>query len=263
MLFIFLLGCQNTEAPKNIEPSKKEISFAKTDAFSEEKNQYLNRFSEAVAKEDKEELSKWISYPLKRKNPLPNIHNEKEFINYYSIIFDDSLKNKIIKTSFNASNSIDNYRGLGILNGAIWFDSEGKVMTINYQSQKETEKLNVIREKIKQEIHPSLKHFKENVLVCQSEKFLIRIDLMDDYSYRYSSWSLPKKINEEPDLILEKGTSEFLGTMGGIIYSFKNHSWTYNIEKINIAEKDEDTGLFLRLYKNDKMEVNQRCKEIK
>ena len=41
-----------------------------------------------ISQNNPSELAKYVDYPLKRPNPIPDIKNEKEFVAYYPNLFD-------------------------------------------------------------------------------------------------------------------------------------------------------------------------------
>lgn len=111
-------------------------------------------------------------------------------------------------------------------------------------------------------IHPSLKNYVENKVYCQTERFIIRIDKLGNSEYRYASWNKPKTVSDEPNLVLYDFEFEFYGSIGGYSYTFKNYDWSYQIERINFAENDDDTGLFLSIINNDEVKASHKCIEI-
>lgn len=223
----------------------------------------LQRLVDLVKEDKVVELSNLISYPIVRSAPVPNINNKNEFILFYQTLFDDELKQKITHTSYNLDNTIDKYTGFGILSGFIWLDGDGKIIAINYKSDQELMLKNKLHVENENKIHSSVKDWKANILMCKTEKFLIRIDLLDDESIRYISWSNTKDISTKPDLILSNGTTEYHGSMGGVTYSFKNGIWTYVIDEVIMAESEEDMGLFLRVYKNNEQIMSVETEYIK
>lgn len=202
-------------------------------------------------------------------NPVPNIRNKEEFIRYYSRVFDSAFIAKLINTKFDSTNTINHYIGFGLFNGDIWLYDDGRIMTVNYQSPAEKELLRKIQSETEKRIHPSVKPWVRNIVVCENEKFLVRVDLMEDEKLRYVCWSKPKQISDKPDLILYNGVQEFQGTMGGVTYTFQNDNYYYQIDEVNMAETEEKAGVFLRIFKskndleNYNAFANYKCHEIK
>jgi hypothetical protein len=217
------------------------------------------------------ELANLINFPLSRPNPIPDISTSHDFILYAPILLDSSFKIKLL--SYNDSDVFEHhgYYGLvgGLFSGDIWMDENGMIRSINYHSAAELKLQTKLTHEVQNKIYPSVKMWKENILVCETNKFLIRVDLMDDDSLRYVAWSKPKTIVDKPDLILSNGVQEFQGTMGGVTYTFKNNEYYYQVDEVDIAESDDQTGLFLRIFKNKKdLEnfkelVSYRCQEMK
>jgi hypothetical protein len=57
--------------------------------------------------------------------------------------------------------------------------------------------------------------------------------------------------------------------MGGVTYTFHNNRYYYQIDEVDMAESENEIGLFLRMYKskkdlaNFKPLNNFRCRELK
>jgi hypothetical protein len=102
-----------------------------------------------------------------------------------------------------------------------------------------------------------------NLIHCQNEKFIIRIDKMNNESLRYSTWNKPKNETSEPGLTLSNGKIEKQGSMGGYIYTFENGEWMYIVEDNQMGESDETIGVFLKLLKNGNQILYTKMKEIR
>lgn len=208
-------------------------------------------------------LADKIRYPIKRPNPIPDIETREQFILYYPILFDSTFKKKLTSKIFDSSNTIDRDEGFGLSNGDLWLDHAGRIMAVNYSSAQELELLRLLHQETENKIHTTVQNWKRNILVCQSDEFLIRIDLLEDNQLRYISWSKTKNISEKPDLVLFNGKRDFQGTMGGVTYTFEDGDWTYTIDRVQLAESEDQLGLYLRVYQNDQLSVNLKIEEIK
>jgi hypothetical protein len=216
-------------------------------------------------------LAGLINFPLKRENPLPDISTRDEFIMYYPILIDSQFKRKLL--DYDDSDIFYHNGSYGLVGGKfwgeIWIDEDGKIETINYRSDKEIELQMHLTSEIQNQIYPSVKAWKKNILVCETEKYLVRVDMLDNDDLRYVAWRKPKIINEKPDVILYNGVQEFQGTMGGVTYTFHNNRYYYQIDEVDMAESENEIGLFLRMYKskkdlaNFKPLNNFRCRELK
>lgn len=168
-----------------------------------------------VKENNSKELSKLIEYPLKSENPLPDIATAKEFISYYSTIFDTPFKQKLQK--YVDSYVIEHHGAYGLVggpfNGDIWISEDGKIMAINYLSSEESKLKDQLIIKLKNQLHPSVRDWEENVVVGKSKNLTIRVDRTDK-GLRYVSWSKGRLMSEKPDLILFNGIEEPQGTMG-------------------------------------------------
>src|SRR4051812_37603615 len=87
------------------------FSNCRADIPAKIKNSY--RHIVLLIKEGKaNELAAMIEYPLKRENPLPNITSPKQFISYFSILFDSAFKTKLL--SYNDSDIIEHNGKYGL-----------------------------------------------------------------------------------------------------------------------------------------------------
>lgn len=187
----------------------------------------INIFIGHVINDDSKEISKWISYPLKRQYPIPDIKTKEDFILKYTEIFDDSLKNLIIDSNPASDWDEMGWRGIMLNQGILWMDTEGKIIAINYQSSLEKTKQKKIIETDRNKLHSSLVDFKNPEYVLDTSKFRIHIDQLSNRKYRYASWPISKPMSEKPDLILTNGEVFMDGSGGNHHFEFKNGIYTY------------------------------------
>jgi hypothetical protein len=217
------------------------------------------------------QLAGLVSYPLIRPNPIPDISNSQEFIAYAPIMFDTVFRQRLSSYADSDIFERNGYFGLvgGQFAGEIWIDESGFVESINYHSAVELRlQLKMTRE-IQNKINPMVNMWKENILVCETKRFVIRIDYLDNNELRYVSWNKPKTMKDKPDLVLLKGIQEFQGSMGGVSYTFVNKTIFYQLDQVDMAESDDEAGFFLRIFKNKedlsdgKPMYNYKCHELK
>ena len=75
-------------------------------------------------------------------------------------------------------------------------------------------------------------------------KFIIRVDMMSDDSYRYASWSLGHDISSKPDLIVMGGAMTDDGSLHLEYYAFKNGDYEYEVGP-GIRSQDYDYELMV------------------
>lgn len=225
----------------------------------ERKNQ-LNTILNLIKNDHILQLAELVQYPVKRYNPLPDIKNKESFIFYYSVLFDDKFKQRLLNTD---NYLVDRDDNLGLLSGNFWINKYGKIISISYQSEKELLLHATLTKEIKSLMHESVNKWRENILVAESDKFIIRLDVLADHTLRYASWSKPKNISEKPDLVLFKGEREFEGTDGPEVFAFKNSDWIYRLSRSGTCSGYEDCGLFLKVLLNDQEKIKIELNEIK
>lgn len=210
----------------------------------------INIFIGHLINNNSGELSRLISYPLKRQYPIPAINNQQEFIKRFDEIFDDSLKNTIIDSDAATDWSEVGWRGIMLLNGLVWMDTDGKIIAINYQSKTEKQLEKTLIQADKNKLHPSLVTFKNPVCILETAKFRIRIDELSSGEYRYASWPITKTMSESPDLVLSKGKVLMDGSGGNHRFEFKNGVYLY-VCSISPLRQKGTAPADLTVYKNE------------
>jgi hypothetical protein len=234
-------------------------------AFSQdlkpEYQKFIKSFIVNVKNGKKEAVAGMIKYPFGREYPIPTIKNKAEFVKRYDQIFDATLKNKIIKSNPAKDWSEMGWRGIMLNQGDIWMDTDGRLMSINYQSQFEKD----LKEKLiageKGKLNPVLAKFKEPVSILETSKFRIRIDDLGNDNYRYASWSLKQSMSEKPDLIITNGKFIQDGTGGNHSYEFKKGNYIYTCDIIVLGEKDSPPARLI-ITQNGKEILNQDAKIV-
>ncbi|MDR7208689.1 hypothetical protein [Flavobacterium piscis] len=222
----------------------------------------INIFISNVKNDKKEAVANMISYPFKREYPIPVIKDKAEFVKRYNEIFDVNLKSEISKSNPVKDWSEMGWRGIMLNRGTVWFDTDGRLISINYQSKYEKDLKNKIIAKEKTKLHPSIAKFKAPECVLETSKFRIRIDDLGDNNYRYVSWSIKKGMNEKPDLVITKGKLILEGNGGNHHYDFKKGDYLYQCDIIVLGTKDSPPAI-LSIYLNDKEILSQNAKIVK
>lgn len=244
------------------------ITFSLTDGYSQlSKTEYedvVEFFVNCIKNKDIDKLDSIISYPIQRPYPIPPISTKQELKNRYSEIFDDSLAILIVNSNIKEDWSDVGWRGIMLHNGIVWIDYDGRLITTNYTSDKEK----AIEEKwIKYEKelpYPYLKDFKKPIHTIETDKFIVRVDLLENEKYRYASWSIDSDISSKPDLVLKNGEWSSDGSGGNHHFTFTNGKYSYVIY-VNVLGSDETPPFNLEVSKNDKVIFNQpaEIKELK
>ncbi len=218
----------------------------------------LKKIIGLIKKNDAWALAKEVHYPLHMPNPIPDIKTKKDFIAYYPLLFDKEFKQKLINTKFDHSNTINRMSGFGIFNGDMWLDHfNGKIICINNRSPEALALITKLTKEIQQKMNKSVQPWKVNLYVCETDKYLFRIDsLVNDL--RYISWNKPKSIADKPDLVLLHGMKVYEGgSMATPFYSFKDNDLVYRVDDLF------DGGVFLKISQGDSEIANYECKVVK
>ncbi|SHG53428.1 hypothetical protein [Flavobacterium defluvii] len=229
--------------------------------LKKEYQKFIQTFIENVKGDKKEAIANMISYPLKRENPIPSIKNKAEFIKRYSEIFDASLKKEITSSKTNKDWSEVGWRGIMLNDGTLWFDTDGKLKTINYQSKFEKDLKAKLISSQKDKLHPSIAKFKNPEYVLETSKFRIRIDDMGNENYRYASWSVKQKMSDKPDLIVNNGKWFADGSGGNHNFEFKKGNYIYTCYIIVLGEKGSPPAQLV-ITQNGKEILSQNAKIV-
>src|SRR6185312_27799 len=135
-------------------------------------------------------------------------------------------------------------------------------IAINYSSAAEQKLKTDIKEKTKAAMYEDVRDWDENIVVGKTPKLFFRVDKTKN-GLRYVSWASTKTFSDQPDIVIENGTSEAQGTMGGWMYTFKNANWTYIVEDVETGESADELGWFLMLYKDGKQVQSTKCTVVK
>jgi hypothetical protein len=218
-----------------------------------EYQKFIKSFIANVKSNNKEGVAGFISFPLRRDNPIPNVKNKTDFIKRYDQIFDTALKNEIIKSDPAKDWSEVGWRGIMLNQGTVWIDTDGKLISINHQSEyeKNFKKKLIASEKVK--LHPSIAKFKAPEYILETSKFRIRIDDLGNDNYRYASWSGKKSMSEKPDLVITNGKWIPDGSGGNNYFDFKKGDYLYRCYIIALGTKDSPPAT---------LTITQKGKEI-
>jgi hypothetical protein len=232
--------------------------------YSQVKNEHqsvVNNFIDLVKTNNKTAVANLITYPFNREYPIPSVKNKQEFIKRYEEIFDDTLKNMIIRSKSSTNWSEVGWRGIMINRGDLWIDYDGRLIAINYQSEFEKELRNKLIESERNHLHPSVRNYKSPICILETAKFRIRIDDLGNSNYRYSSWLISKPMSDKPDLILANGVWIPEGSGGNHRYEFKNGEYKYECSIIVMGEEGSPPAS-LTVYKGDQEILTQNAKPI-
>jgi hypothetical protein len=237
--------------------------FSQSDSIPREIIKKIYHLVDLIRNDHIVELASMIDFPIKMDDPIPNIKSKDEFILIYPLLIDSVLKQNLINLKKSDIFKDDVFESYGLLNGIIYFNAKGKIKDFNYRSKKILELRKQLTNELTYNAYTTIKAWKKNVLVCQNEKFLFRIDLMPNDSLRFILWNRPKGISSEPDLMLFNGIQESRGTYGGWTYTFLNYDKSYIIDDIQLCGSGVDCGIFLRIMVKDEEQNNIKFEQLK
>jgi hypothetical protein len=234
----------NNSIPQDEKETNDELKDYEIDSI----RAVINLFKE----KDIDRISNKISYPLYRQYPIPPIKDKEDLKKRFSEVFDQILIDKIANSKISQWSEVG-WRGIMLDNGDLWMaNSDGVITAVNYQSDFEKNlRINLIS-KDKDNLHVSLKTFQSPVYKIKTNKYLIRIDELPNNKYRYASWSIGEKETSKPDIILNNGQCEHLGSGGNHVFTFVNGIYTYKVYR-NIMGEGTPPDITLEIEKNEEI----------
>jgi hypothetical protein len=256
---LLLWGCNQTNSHKQAATNEKRVDTTDNSISQDEKetNEDLKDYEIdsikaviALFKEkDIDRISNKISYPLYRQYPIPRIKDKEELKKRFSEVFDQILIDKIANSKISQWSEVG-WRGIMLNNGDLWMaNSDGVITTVNYQSDFEKVLRTNLIAKDKENLHVSLKTFQSPIYKIKTNKYLIRIDELTDYKYRYTSWKIDEKETSKPDIVLNNGQWEHQGSGGNHVITFVNGIYIYKVYR-NIISEDNSPDITLEIEKN-------------
>lgn len=231
------------------------------DKLSRENIKSINQFVQFIRLNQKEQLADKVNYPIERQYPLPAIKNSLEFIKRYDELFDSNIISKLVNSNVKNDWSAVGWRGIMFLNGDFWLDYDGNLISVNYQTEFEKNKLKRLITSEKQTLNKQVQNFKKPIHLLETTKFKIRIDDLGNENYRYSAWPKNANMKTNPSLIISNGKARFDGSGGNHSYFFSNNEYTYEIAIIVMGEADSPPAT-LTIRKNEEEILTQNARII-
>ena len=214
----------------------------------------IRQFIYWVETDNREALSKHVEYPLSRSHPIPDIENAEEFIERYDEIFDEKLISMIVNSDLGEDWKGAGWCGVMLKLGQLWLHYDGELHAINYKSEFEQAKQIELIEEDRTRLHPSIRKFKRPIFEWKTKSYIIRVDEIDDWDYRYTSWSIDKQLSDRPDIVLYNGGLHHQGSGGNHNYDFKNGKYIYRVDVNRLGKYSyEEYPGTLDMYEAEKL----------
>lgn len=178
----------------------------------------------------RELVAESVFYPLKRVYPLAPIKNEEEFLRHYDEFVDSVLIEHVFQGSWERIGwrpIMCFYNNVAIIRGDVDEDFGFRWSPFSLETKKGREYYQTTVESKRNELYHSLRHFKNPIIMFETDRYIIRVDEMDDGGYRYSSWKKENNVAAKPDLILYNGVSRVEGSLHLQYYDFINGKYKY------------------------------------
>lgn len=213
----------------------------------------VNKFKKAVKTDNPKIIADYVEYPFERRNPLPDIENEEEFIKNYEMVLDDELKQAINNSKLEDWESVG-WRGIMLYSGMLWINEKGKLVAVNYKTAKELDYAKKWEQKDKQTIYEPLRQYDKKLYIFKTDTKYGRIDQIntgDDYrsQYRLALWDKNGNMAVKPEVLVGDGNVEYQGSAHNTEYHFKSGEYEY-IFFVNYVGPADMVPYELRIYKN-------------
>lgn len=238
-----------------------KISCAQTAQFKQQEIANINNIIRLFKQKNIDSISTIVLFPLQREHPIPNVNNAAELKLRFDEVFDTDLVDKIANSKIEQWSEIG-WRGIAFDNGIIWIDGqEGKITAVTYQSNVEKEKRKAIIDKDKASLHQSLTDFESPKHTITTKSYLIRIDNLPEYKYRYASWKIGRKKSSKPNMVLNNGVLEYDGNGGNYMITFLDKDYRYKIYRY-VLGADNSPDITLEIEKNGKVVLKEEGKLV-
>ncbi len=218
-------------------------------------------FIETIKSRDRSAIAKRVVYPLHRKVPLSTIRTPEQFLRHFDEILDEQLLKAISDSRVTEDWGAVGSRGIMFGSGTLWLDEHGKILAVNYQTEKGMNERARLIKSARRNLYPSIRQFLEPVLEWKTRDYRIRIDLIGENRYRYAVWPVGKTTAEKPDLILNDGEIVYDGSGGNHHYAFKKGAYLYRCD-VHVIGPDNMLPGNLTVYRNNTIIVSQPVLEV-
>ena len=216
----------------------------------------VKEFIDNIKNNNRQAIAAHVIYPFGREYPLKRIKTEAEFVTRFDEVFDQNLKNIIIKSNPKKDWTQMGWRGIMLNQGDLWIDEAGDLIGVNYETLKTKNLKKSLIERDKSWLQESLRNFERPVCQIKTKTHTIRIDEMKGGTYRYTSWKIGRKMSEKPDLLIEKGEKIVEGTSRSTRFVFKNEGHEF---EINFAIEEEGIDAILTITKDKEVLSEQNA----
>ena len=209
------------------------------------------KFKQAIQTDNPKIIAEYVKYPFKRSYPLPTIHNQKEFIDNYSTIIDQTVKSGIINSQIKDWHPVG-WRGIMLYQGRVWINPDGKLIAINFNTKEEDSYIEHWQQEDRNSLHTSLKEFDQNIYTFKTSNYIGRIDEIKKtpISYRLALWNIDKKMSDKPDIVINNGTVEYQGSANNHFYTFIDKE-THYVFNVTYVGSMHSVPYVLDIYQND------------
>ena len=219
--------------------------------LSEEQLTLIEDLKTELKQPNSEALCARFDYPFYRKATEDTII-DASFMNFHILnFFEDEYRNEVIASSkakwhANAAGELYYKQKEFVLS------PDGKFLELNHLNLLDKTKI-AKKEAIEIErmsLHDSLKNFLEPELTATTENYQIRIDRMEDNTFRFASWPVGAEMSSYPTVLIDSGHYVAEGYGGNHSFHFTKgaHRYVYSANKL--GDKSIPIG-YLSIYSGE------------
>ena len=253
-LGILLLGCNPADSESgavenedtSTEAVQEQTESGEAEPSENQQTDNINGMIQLFKEAQIDQIAKIVAFPLNRQSPIPSIDDEAAFKERFSEVFDQTLIDQIANSKIEQWSQVGS-QGIMLDNGAVWLDDTGeKIIAVNYQSEVEKQMMEDLIATQKDGLHASLSAFERPLYKVQTENYHIRIDQLENGSYRYAAWKIGEPESSKPDLVLSNGILEYQGSGGNHEITFSNGDYSYKVAR-NVLGADDTPEVTLEV----------------
>lgn len=244
-------------------------AFAK-DGVSE--NKFKTEIQQAISifqSYNKDSIANLIYYPLEIGHPISDISNKSEMIKRFDEVFDKNLLERLSSSNVNDWEYMG-WRGIMFDNGTVWLDEDGRILSINYQTEKQRMLQKAIIENDKNSLHASVKDYDKAIHKINIKQGVVRVDKVSSDNYRLTIWFNGRLTTDKPNIHIENGKLRREGSAGSTHYTFNKAPYKYEFGNPVIGSESDPAIPYLEMYigntlvfdESDKPKYQAKNKEI-
>jgi hypothetical protein len=214
----------------------------------------IQKFIEALKKNDKDVIAELVDYPLARTEPLTTLKNSQEFTKSYDQFFNEKIIQDILKEQ---KNIWGNWKGTTIGPGYVWF-REGKIIAINTKTDLQNHLMAKAKKIEQNNIHESANKYDQLLFECHTRTYKFRIH-DNAGKIKLFGWLSEQQMIEAPAINVAAQV-DIQGSGGNTVFTAVDSEFKYVLHKTVLCGENCDSDVVF--YRNNKKVSSEVCSKI-